>query len=266
MEMICPECMGTLVAQDAESVRCTIHGGQFKVLFTRWQPPVTRSSSPPPILAENATCVQHPNIPAVHACQSCGTPLCATCAFESGGSWYCPKCVTQPMVSARGESGFTAPSAGISLTNVRCVQHPSIQATQQCKVCGAFMCATCDFTLPGGIHVCPTCATAPKTNLSPRRKKLLIGSFALAAWSTVGMVAVFAGAFAGMARDKAGEQVLGTLMMLFVLGPAIVGTALGVGAMDRRLATPPLLWIATIWNAIILASFVLLMIIGMAKG
>lgn len=80
------------------------------------------------------------------------------------------------------------------------------------------------------------------------------------------MVTLFAGAFAGMARDKAGEQILGTLLMLFVLAPAIVGTALGVGAMDRRLPTPPTLWIATIWNAIMVGSFVLLMIIGMFRG
>lgn len=128
------------------------------------------------------------------------------------------------------------------------------------------MCATCDFTLPGGIHVCPTCATAPKTSLSPRRKKLMLGSFALAAWSTLGMVALFAGVFAGMARDKAGQEAVGIVLMLFVLAPAIVGTALGVGAMDRRLPTPPMLWIATIWNGMMVGSFVLLMIIGMFKG
>jgi hypothetical protein len=170
------------------------------------------------------------------------------------------------MVASSGEPGFTAPPAAVMPANVHCVQHPNIQATQQCKACGAFMCATCDFTLPGGIHVCPTCATAPKTNLSPRRKKLLIGSFALAAWSTVGMVALFAGVFAGFGRDKAAQEMLGIMLMLFVLAPAIVGTALGVGAMDRRLTTPPTLWIATIWNAIMVASFVLLMIIGMFRG
>src|SRR5690242_240260 len=113
MEMICPECMGTLVPHNVDSVRCTIHGGQFKVLFSRFPAPVIQSV-PPPILAENATCVQHPNIPAVYACQSCGTPLCATCAFESGGAWYCPRCVTQPMVAASGEPAFGAAPPSIS--------------------------------------------------------------------------------------------------------------------------------------------------------
>ena len=80
------------------------------------------------------------------------------------------------------------------------------------------------------------------------------------------MVALFAGAFAGIGRDKATEEAVGVVLMLFVLAPAIVGTALGVGAMDRRLSTPPTLWIATIWNGIIVGCFVLLMIIGMAKG
>src|SRR5215475_2051895 len=40
---------------------------------------------------------------------------------------------------------------------ITCVQHSKIQATEQCKRCGAFMCATCDFAFPGGVHLCPIC-------------------------------------------------------------------------------------------------------------
>ena len=126
------------------------------------------------------------------------------------------------------------------------------------------MCGTCDFALPGGVHICPTCAAAPKTNLSPRRKKLMIASFVLAAVATLGMAIVFSGALAGM--DKSDAAVLGGIVMIFTLLPSIIGTCLGVAAMDKRLPTPMGLWIATIWNGIILVCFGLLIVIGMAKG
>jgi hypothetical protein len=128
------------------------------------------------------------------------------------------------------------------------------------------MCGTCDFALPGGVHICPTCAAAPKTNLSPRRKKLMIWSYILAGLATVGMAIVFSGALAGMADNKSDAAALGGIVMIFTLLPSIIGTCLGFSAMDKRLPTPIGLWIATIWNGIILACFGLLMIIGMAKG
>ena len=53
------------------------------------------------------------------------------------------------------------------------------------------------------------------------------------------------------------------VLMLFVLFPAIAGLGLGISAKDRRLATPPWVWMAIIWNALLVGSFVLLMIIGL---
>jgi hypothetical protein len=128
------------------------------------------------------------------------------------------------------------------------------------------MCSTCDFALPGGAHICPSCAAAPKTNLSPRRKKLMIWSYILAGWCTIGMVVLFSGILAGMADSKAGEEALGGALMIFVVVPSIVGTCLGFSARDKRLPTSIAVWIAIIWNAIILGCFGLLMAIGMAKG
>lgn len=127
------------------------------------------------------------------------------------------------------------------------------------------MCSTCDFTLPGGMHFCPTCATKPQTSLSRRRKQALIGSFALAIWTTLGMAALLGGAFSQMVQTKAGEQALGVALTLFVLVPSICGFALGLGAIDRRFANPPVLWAATIWNGIILAGFILLCVVGLTQ-
>jgi len=128
------------------------------------------------------------------------------------------------------------------------------------------MCDTCKFELPGGIQICPSCATTPRTTLSPKRKKMLIGSYALAAWCTLVMGALFAGVFQAMGKDKAAEQALGILLMFILLGPAIVGVALGVGVMDRRLPNTMAMWIATVWNGLILGGFILLMIVGILSG
>ena len=124
------------------------------------------------------------------------------------------------------------------------------------------MCATCDFTLPGNLHVCPACAAAPRTALSSRRKGLLIGSYALGVVSTVGMALVLGGAFAELSRSKGGQEAIGTIFSAIVLVPGVVGMTLGFSAIDRRLANPLSIWIATIWNVVIVAAFLLLGIIG----
>jgi uncharacterized BrkB/YihY/UPF0761 family membrane protein len=124
------------------------------------------------------------------------------------------------------------------------------------------MCATCDFELPGGLHICPACAAAPKTTLSSRRKGLLIGSYALAVWSTLGMAVLFSGALADMVKTKEGAAMIGIVLSLFLLVPSIIGLALGFSAMDRRLVNGPAIWIAVVWNGIILAAFLLLSVIG----
>ena len=128
------------------------------------------------------------------------------------------------------------------------------------------MCDTCKFELPGGIHICPSCATTTRTTINPKRKKMLIGSFALAVWCTLVMGAMMAGAFRSMVTDKVSEQAFGLLLMFILVIPSIIGLALGVSSMDRRLPNTIAMWIATVWNGLILGGFILLMIIGILKG
>lgn len=209
---------------------------------------------------EGALCAQHPSVFATCVCADCGTPMCGTCAFDqSDGSRLCANCAQH---RATAPPPILAAAARVT-AGVRCVQHPHLQATGQCKTCGAFMCDTCAFDLPGGIKVCPACATAPRSALSPKRKKYLIGSFALASWCTVVMGALFAGAFSGFAETNAGEQAFGMLLMVVLVIPSIIGLALGVSSTDRRLANTMAMWIAIVWNALILGGFMLLMIVGL---
>jgi len=153
----------------------------------------------------------------------------------------------------------------VRLAGMHCVQHPAVPATEQCQTCGAFMCATCDFAAPGGLHFCPACATAPKTGLKGKRRGMLIASLALAVWCSIGLGLLFSGAFAGFVKTHEDQQLLGVLLMLLLMLPAIIGLALGCSAMDRRLANPPGLWVAAVWNGLIVAAFLLLCIIGLLR-
>ena len=51
-------------------------------------------------------------------------------------------------------------------------------------------------------------------------------------------------------------------MMLIILGPSIAGAGLGFGALDKRRGNSVAIWIAAIWNALVVAGFILLSIVG----
>ncbi len=281
MELVCPECLGTLIPKDAATVRCRTHGGEYKILFNR----LRRPAPPPPFLAAEPVapafsapseypaaapagtanvCQRHPGTPATFICRTCGKPVCGTCAFrEPGGTARCPDCAASGMTASLNASAWGAMAEPPPmLANRKCSRHPNSAAIQQCKLCGAYMCATCDFALPGDVHICPTCAAKPRGELSPRRKKLVYFAMALAAWSTLGMAALFGGVFAHMARRKEDQEALGMVLIVFVLAPAIAGLGMAVSARDRRLANPMSITIAIIWNAILAASFLLLSLVG----
>ncbi len=95
---------------------------------------------------------------------------------------------------------------------------------------------------------------------------MLIGSFVLAVWCTLVMGALMGGLFQNMVTDKASENAFGYLITLILLIPSIIGLALGCSSMDRRLPNTIAMWIATVWNGLILAGFLLLMVIGLMKG
>jgi hypothetical protein len=89
-----------------------------------------------------------------------------------------------------------------------------------------------------------------------------MGSYAGAVIATIGMALVMSGAFAEMSETKSGEAALGYLFSGIVLLPALIGMSVGFSAIDRRLVNPLSLWIATIWNIVIVAVFLILCVIG----
>jgi hypothetical protein len=275
--------MGPLVTTDGKTARCTLHGGSYSILFMRGattvapppQNPYTPMvDAPTPTAVEVAPtsdasenpylsptrhvqmCSQHPDVETEVTCARCGTPICGTCSFpQADGTQMCNSCVS--LVRIGSGQVNTVPQG------VMCSRHVDVQAVQYCRSCKAPVCETCDFALPGGVHVCPTCATRTDQGLSAKRKGLLNWAFGLAVLSTIGMVLFFVGAAGGAFDDPEAAEVLGVLFSLFVFIPSLVGTALSTSALDRRLTNPASVWIAIVWNVLILAVFILLSVAGL---
>jgi Domain of unknown function (DUF5668) len=59
-------------------------------------------------------CANHPNIPAIAYCRTCGKPLCGSCTREVQGVIYCEQCLAERMghpVSSPPAAGFVSSSA-----------------------------------------------------------------------------------------------------------------------------------------------------------
>lgn len=204
-------------------------------------------------------CVHHPDLRAAFVCATCKQLICELCAFtRTDGTRICTPCASSPGAreSDRGPrlavQGHAPPSRVHAL---KCLQHPNVDAVQVCKGCGGPMCATCDFLLPGDLHLCPRCVAAPPSRMSHSRRGLLIAAYAFAIWGTLAAVVRESGVLAGMVRTRDDEIVLGLIVIFFMRVPAIVGAGLGVSCFDPRLRNPPSVWIAAIWNGLILLLY-----------
>ncbi len=262
--------MGSLESADGRVAKCATHGGGSKILFARSaiRMPAGAARAAAPVMAPAAKCQWHSAVDAVGLCADCGAGVCGVCSFalEPAGGHLCPLCMERRVAAGPpAELQASPPSEPEVPAGVRCRQHPEVEATAKCKLCGTFVCTTCVFEVPGGIKLCPACATAPRSALNPKRKMLLIGSFVAAAWCSLVLGALMGGFFRSMGRGKEAQQMLGTLLMFILIIPSIIGVALGFSAMERRMTNTMAIWIATIWNSLILGSFILLMIYGVAK-
>jgi predicted Zn finger-like uncharacterized protein len=315
--------MGELATADGKTARCTVHGGQYQILHSRWRP-APRPSPPAggtttlggteagaadpnftacphcgrryrikaeyigrtvackacqqnfeiaPVAAAPAVpmCEVHGSLAATCFCAGCNIPMCATCAFEQpDGTALCKSCVVRSdPASARGGPVERLADGGIADPRVKpgtmCMRHPGVQAVHLCRVCSRPVCLTCDFQFPGNVHVCPDCAASSKRPLSPKRRNMAVGSIVLAVWSTFCIAGLMAG-LAGEIEDETAAAAVDLMFGLFVTIPVIIGTALGFGAMDRRLGNPVLVWVGAIWNLVMLCVILLLSLIGSMMG
>jgi hypothetical protein len=97
---------------------------------------------------------------------------------------------------------------------------------------------------------------APQQGLTGKRKTLVGIAFALAIWATIGTALLFTGA--ASEAGEAGAMVLGILVGM----PAIIGGGVGIACFERRLGNPPVVWVAAIWNIVLLVLMVILSIVG----
>jgi len=93
---------------------------------------------------------------------------------------------------------------------------------------------------------------------------MALWSLGLAIWATVILIVCVIGMAGASSRED--QEAFGVMIGGLVFIPTLIGIALGVGSLDRRLGNPPLMWIGAIWNGAMVAIFVLLSVIGILSG
>src|SRR5262249_6715417 len=161
----------------------------------------------------------HPDLRAVFLCSVCGRAICTICAFtRNDGSRVCTQCANAAM-PVEGDGPKLVGRAHLPPEHVRflkCVQHPNVSAVQVCRLCGAPMCATCEFSLPNDVHLCPRCVAAPPKTISKSRRGLVIAAFVIAAYSTLGLVLFTSGALMAVLDPTRDRAIIG-LIFSFLL-------------------------------------------------
>jgi B-box zinc finger len=306
VDLICPDCRGELQMESLRWAVCVQHGGRFEVLFDRHAEQsgesLARSAGSAAVASQSreypvpsvphsgARCSVHPGQDAVATCQTCGTPLCASCRSVVAGQSLCSTCATEHTSVPPGQKlcpqcGLSMPSSmgrcdcghQFGLLNLSaplrksapsgtCVDHPEMPAVVRCKLCAKAICATCDFALPGGVHLCPSCIESQSSDeISPKRKKKTYIALALASWSTILFAMLFTGVFKSLLMADAGGKAADAVITNLILWPLLIGTGLSLGALDKKLRNTGLMRAVAWWNSI-LAGIFLLMIVGVNIG
>jgi hypothetical protein len=181
----------------------------------------------------------------------------------AAGNKECPMCGLREAATARTCAscghvyGLLNLSPGPRRRSVpvglKCPQHLEVDAIEQCRGCSNGVCATCDFEMPGGLHFCPACVdNAGSEEISPKRKKLAIAAIVLAAYCTGMYLFMITGALYRALGSPTDVQTLGCMVMLLLYAPSVLGTAFAATARDRRLRNTTMIWIALVWNVVII--------------
>lgn len=264
MSLLCPECLAPLDTSDGRVARCTTHGGQYRILFLRGADAAAPFEVACPQCGRKYQ-VRVEQVGKNARCQTCQTlfPIAIPERFPLNPPGTPPD--LPPPSSGPGRAGAGS-LPGVDPNAPDCVNHPAIKSTRQCTSCGAPVCETCAFKFPPDLIVCPACAAAPRTALSPKRRAFLIWSFLCAGGATAFMAALLSGVFANAIHNEVDRQAFGTFFLVVVLGLTLPGIGLSAGARLPRQPTPVGVWIALIWNIVMLAAFMLLCLIGALSG
>jgi hypothetical protein len=233
MELLCPECMAPLVTADGRTATCTTHGGTYQILFSRY-----------PIAGPARQFMPAPGM----------TP--GALGLGSGDLAALAQAATQ----ARAPYPVSI-AEGMALEGAVCITHPTVPAVARCQTCRAPVCSTCVFVFPGGVHLCPACASNPAPQISPRRRNL--------GWWSVAMSVVAIGATVGIfvlgaiTRNREETAAGAGLLGIVAFSAGLTGIGLGVATFDKRMSTPVAGWIGVIGNGFVLLVWLLLIIVGL---
>lgn len=275
MDLICPDCRSSLQLASPRQAVCAAHGARFDVLFDRYALPAPAPAAAPQAPAQaDAACAVHPRQKAVADCAACQKPICALCSFDLNRQRYCSDCAAQQATEQSRhmtDGGLItldltpAPSGAYRRREAPaapCADHPENLSVATCRLCAKPVCATCDFALPGGVHLCPSCVETSQSSpeVSPKRKKLSYIALALAAWSTLLLVLMFSGAFNSLFTEDEAGKAADVLITNITLWPLLIGTGLAMSAIDRKLKSTAIMKVAVWWNGILAGLFLLFVI------
>jgi hypothetical protein len=184
--------------------------------------------------------------------------VCPSCKAEyRQGFTICSDCKIALVSELPVPAPEPEPEAPSYLNGIKCQQHPDVNAVVKCRVCSSGVCSTCDIQV-SGVHFCPKCIeNAPDEKISPRRKRLAVGSVVLAAYCTVVGILTFSGLLY-QALGSFNAQLWSLLIMYGLYIPSVIGTALAFSAFERRLKNTQLIWTALIWSSTMTGLFILI--------
>jgi hypothetical protein len=184
-------------------------------------------------------------------------PLVETLELAEAGQ---ESSVAAPVTAA---DRLTAAYGGYVPPKANCSRHPDSAAVSVCHVCRTPICSTCLFVYPGGLHFCPSCATNPNPQISSKRKKMIWWSMGMGIFSLVSIAALLL--IAGQMRGEINAQMFGCAFMLLSLVPSTIGLATGIGALDKRIKTPGIVWVGIITSGVSVVVWLLLTVVGLMK-
>ncbi len=281
--ILCPRCKGALAPVSGRQLRCPADGSTYELLFSRHgqlsqATPVQAAGAPPPLIPPLAPAVPHQPITAAMPAQPYLTPQYPPTA--QGGGQPLPPPPGAPPVPPRTPAmmPIQPPVAAVAVPVVgqqpaplldgsSCQQHPAMAAVCRCSKCAGPACNTCAFWLPNGLVLCPACVVSGQesSGLTGRNKVSVYWSLGLAAAATLLPILGILIAL-GMGGNEELAGMAGGAVAVFGFFPSVIGLGLAAGAIRWGKKNPPLPWVGLIWNAVIVAPIILLLLIGISMS